>query len=249
MLSVHGNALFQSRLGVDVRAYVAALVKRLLTPFTSDKLRSHEGDIPGYAEAAPEEFLGLLEADLERPKPLLQELLKPVGPHFFDHPARSGILWALERLAWNPQTLMRVVLILARLSEKNIDDNWTNKPINSLSAIFRSWLPQTAAPLDDRIKALEALCQRFPDIRLADLHPAVRRTAADRFPKCTTALAERRGRGRLRGHPRGVGQVRSQIPRSCDLMADARQNDTQRSDRASRRHAGRERPFNGMEPH
>lgn len=139
-------------------------VRRLLTPFTSDKLRSHEGDIPGYAEAAPEEFLGLLEADLERPKPLLQELLKPVGPHFFDHPVRSGILWALERLAWNPQTLMRVVLILARLSEKNIDDNWTNKPINSLSAIFRSWLPQTAAPLDDRIKALEALCGRFPDI-------------------------------------------------------------------------------------
>ncbi|MYD87225.1 MAG: addiction module antitoxin, partial [Acidobacteria bacterium] len=32
MLSVHGNALFQSRLGVDVREYVAALVKRLDTP-------------------------------------------------------------------------------------------------------------------------------------------------------------------------------------------------------------------------
>ena len=164
MLSVHGNALFQKRLGVDVTAHVAALVQRLLTPFTSDKLRSHEGDIPGYAEAAPEEFLGLLEADLERPKPLLQELLKPVGPRLFDHPARSGILWALERLAWSPQILMRVVRILARLSEKEIDDNWTNKPINSLSAIFRSWLPQTAAPLDDRIKALEALCGRFPDI-------------------------------------------------------------------------------------
>ena len=164
MLSVHGNTLFRRHLGVDVREYVVALVKRLLTPFTSDKLRSHEGDIPGYAEAAPEEFLALLEADLKRPKPVLQELLKPVGPRFFDHPARSGSLWALERLAWNPQILMRVVLILARLSEKEIDDNWTNKPINSLSAIFRSWLPQTAAPPDDRIKALEALCRRFPDI-------------------------------------------------------------------------------------
>ena len=164
MLSVHGNALFQKRLGLDARAYVAALVKRLLAPFTREKLRSHEGDIPGYAEAAPEEFLALLEADLERPKPVLQELLNPVGPRFFDHPARSGILWALERLAWNPRFLMRVVLILARLSEKEIDDNWTNKPINSLSAIFRSWLPQTAAPLDDRIKALEALCRRFRDI-------------------------------------------------------------------------------------
>ena len=164
MLSVHGNALFRKRLGADVASRVAALVKRLLTPFTSAKLRSHDRDLPGYAEAAPEEFLTLLEEDLGRSKPVLQELLKPVGPGLFDHPARTGILWALERLAWNPRTFMRVAVILARLSEKRIDDNWVNKPINSLSAIFRSWLPQTAAPLGDRIKALEALCRRFPDV-------------------------------------------------------------------------------------
>ena len=164
MLSVHGNVLFRTRLGIDVRAYVAALVKRLLTPFTSDKLRSHDRDLPGYAEAAPEEFLTLLEEDLKRPNPVVQELLKPVGAGVFDHPARTGLLWALEHLAWNPGTFMRVVVILARLSENEIDDNWANKPINSLSAVFRSWLPQTAVPLDDRINALEALCRRFPDV-------------------------------------------------------------------------------------
>ena len=164
MLSVHGNALFRKRLGVDVGAYVAALVKRLLTPFTSDKLRSHDRDLPGYAEAAPEQFLSLLEEDLMRPQPVLRELLRPVGPGLFDHPARTGILWALESLAWNPRIFMRVVVILARLSETEIDDNWVNKPINSLSAVFRSWLPQTAARLDDRIQALEALCRRFPDV-------------------------------------------------------------------------------------
>ena len=164
MLSVHGNALFRTRLDVNVSAYVAALVKRVLTPFTSDKLRSHEGDLPGYAEAAPEEFLALLEEDFRQPKPVLQELLKPVGASVFGHPWRIGVLWALERLAWNPQNLMRVVNILAELSQTKIDDNWTSKPINSLSAIFLSWLPQTAAPLADRIKALETLCRRFPDI-------------------------------------------------------------------------------------
>ena len=164
MLSVHGNSLFQHCLRVDMRAYVAALVKRLLTPFTSDKLRSHDRGLPDYAEAAPEEFLSLLEEDLRRPKPVLRELLKPVGPSFFDHPARTEVLWALERLAWNPQTFMRVVVILARLSEEVIDDNWVNKPINTLAAIFRSWLPQTAAPLDERIQALKALCGRFPDV-------------------------------------------------------------------------------------
>ena len=164
MLAVHGNALFRDRLGFDVAACVAALVKRLLTPLTSDKLRSHDRDLPNYAEAAPDFVLELLEDDLARPEPVLRELLKPTGAGLFEHPVRTGVLWALERLAWSPPNLARVVIILGKLSQTKIDDNWDNKPINSLSAVFRSWLPQTAAPLDDRIKALEMLCRRFPDV-------------------------------------------------------------------------------------
>ena len=164
LLSVYGNALFRERLGIDVAERIADLVKRLLTPFTGDKLRSHEHDLPAYAEAAPNDFLEVLEEDLRQPKPVLQELLKPTSIGLFDQPSRTGILWALERLAWNSRALMRVVIILAELSQTKIDDNCANKPINSLSAIFRWWIPQTAALLDDRIKALETLCRHFPDI-------------------------------------------------------------------------------------
>ena len=164
LLSVHGNALFWQRLGIDPAADVAALVKRLLTPFTSDKLRSHDRDLPGYAEAAPGRFLELLEADLRSANPVLQALLKPASPGWFDSPARTGVLWALERLAWNPQYFPRVVTILASLSETEIDDNWENRPVNSLLGLFRSWLPQTAASLKDRIRALETVWQRFPGV-------------------------------------------------------------------------------------
>ena len=164
MLSVHGNTLFRQRLGVDAAADVTALVERLLTPFTSDKLRSHDRDLPGYAEAAPDRFLELVEADLRSANPVLQALLKPASPGWFDSPARTGLLWALERLAWNPQYFPRVVTILARLSETEIDDNWENRPINSLLGLFRSWLPQTAASLKDRIRALETVWRRFPGV-------------------------------------------------------------------------------------
>ena len=164
LLAVHGTALLRTGLGIDPAALVAALVKRLLSPLTSDNLRSQDRDLPGYAEAAPDQFLALIEADLRKPKPALEELLTPVGHGPFEHPWRTGLLWALERLAWNPKTFPRVVVVLARLSQTAIDDNWVNKPINSLSALFRSWLPQTAAPLDDRIRALETLCERSRDI-------------------------------------------------------------------------------------
>ena len=164
LLSVHGPALLRNGLGIDPAALVAALVKRLLSPLTSDTLRSQDRDLPGYAEAAPDQFLSLLEADLRKSEPALEGLLTPVGHGPFEHPRRTGLLWALERLAWNPKTFPRVVLILARLSETAIDDNWDNKPINSLSAIVRSWLPQTAASFEDRIRALEILCRRFPEV-------------------------------------------------------------------------------------
>ena len=164
LLAVHGDSLFRERLGICVSAQVNALVQRLLAPLTTRKLLTHDSDLPNYAEAAPDQFLTLLEEDLKRPDPALRTLLKPVGAGIFDSPMRTGILWALERVAWSPQCLVRVVLVLADLSRTKIDDNWGNKPINSLAAIFRWWVPQTAAPIDDRIKALEILCERFPSV-------------------------------------------------------------------------------------
>ncbi len=162
ILSVHGNNLFQKRLGTDVETRVSLLIRGLLTPLTLDKLLSHDRDLPHYAEAAPDEFLKLLEEDLRQPQPVVLGLLKPVESGPFGSPTRTGLLWALECLAW--KHLGRVSLILAQLSKTVIDDNWTNKPIASLGSIYRSRMPQTAASLEERMQALETLTKRFPDI-------------------------------------------------------------------------------------
>ena len=162
ILSVHGNNLFQDRLGIDIEAHVAFLIRKLLTPLSLEKLLSHDKDLPRYAEGTPEEFLRLIEEDLRQPEPVVLGLLKPVEGGSFGSPTRTGLLWALECLAW--KHLGRVSLILAQLSRTVINDNWINKPITSLEAIYRSWLPQTAASLEDRLQALETLTRRFPDI-------------------------------------------------------------------------------------
>ena len=164
LLAVHGNVLFQNRLGFDIEVRVSSLIRRLLTPLTLDKLLSHEHDLRSYAEAAPDEVLKLIETDLQQQEPVIQGLLKPAGTSLFDRPTRTGLLWALESLAWNPSNLARLTCILAQLSQTKIDDNRGNQPIASLAAIYRSWHPQTAAPLDDRIKGLEMLADKFPDI-------------------------------------------------------------------------------------
>ena len=163
ILSVHGKNLFQSRLGINVEDRVEGLIRGLLTPLTLEKLLSHDHDLPRFAEAAPGVFLNLIEEDLQSKDPIVFGLLKPVDSAWAS-PSRTGLLWALECLAWKPQHLPRVSLTLAQLSQRKIDDNVMNKPGNSLQDIFRSWMPQTAASVGDRVKVLEMLIKRFPDI-------------------------------------------------------------------------------------
>ncbi|MCZ0935066.1 MAG: HigA family addiction module antitoxin [Gemmatimonadetes bacterium] len=162
ILAVHGNHLFLNRSGVDVEGEVSSLIRNLLTPLTLKKLLSHDGDLPRYAEAAPEYFLRLIEDDLRGDSPVVLGLLKPADAGFFSGCPRTGLLWALESLAW--KHLARVSAIFAELARTAIDDNWMQKPINSLKAIYRSWIPQTAASLEDRKKGIATLVDRFPDV-------------------------------------------------------------------------------------
>ena len=163
LLSLHGGNLFQERLGVDPETRVSELVRHLLTPLTADRLLSHLDDLPEYAEAAPDTFLDIIDADLDQPEPAVFELLKPVeGGPFGPDQRRSGLLWSLECLGW--KNLGRASEVLARLSAVPIDDNWANKPIASLEALYRSWLPQTSACLEMRMQSLQMLAERYPEV-------------------------------------------------------------------------------------
>ena len=163
LLAIHGDILFRNRLDGDLEARVSFLIHRLLTPLTLDKLLSHLDDLPDYAEAAPDTFLKVIEADLQKPEPTVFGLLKPIeSDPFGGGQPRTGLLWALEGLGW--RYLGRVSAILARLSTIPIDDNMVNRPIASLGALYRSWLPRTAASLADRMQSLESLTNRFPDV-------------------------------------------------------------------------------------
>jgi hypothetical protein len=165
LLAIHGNDLFRERLGFDVEAHVNMAVRELLMPFAAETWASQKSDLPLYAEAAPDLFLDIVEQDLQSDDPKILALLKPASSEFFGGGCpRSGLLWALEFLAWKPERLPRVAALLARMSAVKIDDNWTNKPENSLSAIFLCWMPQTAASVEQRCNVLETIVRRYPNV-------------------------------------------------------------------------------------
>lgn len=165
LLAVHGNHLFRERLGFNCENKVNSLVRELLTPLKTRILEAHSSDLPAYAEAAPEVFLSILEDDLKTDHPESYGLLRPAETGILGGGCpRSGLLWALEGLAWSRETLLRVALILAQLAELEIHDNWMNTPIGSLQSIFSAWMPQTDPDLDTRLRVLRFIAGRFPKI-------------------------------------------------------------------------------------
>lgn len=162
ILSVHGNRLFQDSLGINVENYIASLINDILSPLSVNTLASNNQYLPYYAEAAPETFLNLIEQDLEQVRPAVREILAPYDNSIFTSCPRTGLLWALECLAW--RHLGRVNKILARLAKDPIDDGFANTPMNSLKAIYRAFMPQTSAALEQRIKALTTLTEQFPTV-------------------------------------------------------------------------------------
>ena len=102
LLAVHGNHLFRTRLGFDCEAEAVRLVRDLLTPLTARSLEANDRDLPTYAEAVPSEFLSILEKDLKSEKSAAMGLMRPADTGVFRNCPRTGLLWALEGLAWNP---------------------------------------------------------------------------------------------------------------------------------------------------
>ncbi|MEB2487763.1 HigA family addiction module antitoxin [Burkholderia multivorans] len=163
LLAVHGDALFGDRIGFGCNHAVEQLVEQLMLPLTARRLEAAGGDLLAYAEAAPETFLRILERDLDSPEPAVKGLLRPADTMFGGCP-RTNLLWALEGLAWNPKTLGRSALLLAKLSRYEIRDNWSNKPMESLSAIFKAWIPQTAASLEERLRCVRFIAEKVPNV-------------------------------------------------------------------------------------
>lgn len=164
LLAVHGKNLFGERLGFDGELAAARLVRDLLEPLSTRNLEANDRELPLYAEAAPGTFLDIIERDLRSAQSAVLGLLRPADTDIFGSCPRTGLLWALEGLAWNPVTFLRVVKILGRLSEVAINDNWVNEPISSLGSIFRAWMPQTAADHAKRLKAIHMLLDKHPAI-------------------------------------------------------------------------------------
>lgn len=140
------------------------VVRRLLSKANWDRWASLDSIMPLLAEAAPDEFLDALESvlvDLED-APFHQIFAEEGGSGLGGWNYMSGLLWALETLAWSPEFLSRVSVILADIASIDPGGRWANRPSNSLADIFLPWHVQTIASFEKRKSAVEAVIREQP---------------------------------------------------------------------------------------
>ena len=143
-----------------------SVVRRLLSNSSWDRWGSLESLLPLLAEAAPDEFLKAVELALKDLQDTpFHEIFAQEGSSGFDGGTYiSGLLWALEGLAWNSDYLSRVALILADLASIDPGGNWGNRPANSLADIFLPWHVQTVASFEERKAAVETVLSEQPQV-------------------------------------------------------------------------------------
>ena len=153
----------------DITGRIAAFYNNI---FSHDEAWVSLNDVlPMLAEASPDDFMEQLRNALhtESGTNRIHHLFEPRFAMLRNDYKYFSLLWALEILAWDPDNLHDIAMLLGRLQEdfeNLIQDNYVNRPSNTLHNIFRSWLPQTSAPIGKRLKVLDALYKKHPSVAI-----------------------------------------------------------------------------------
>lgn len=167
LIAVFGDKVNNGQ-GLDLsytpQSWIDSLIRELLNNADGKLWYSLSDVLPLIAEASPSAFLEAVEDSLSQKSPPIMSMFSETDDPFTSHSAHPSLLWALEGLAWDPNLLSRITIILGKLARLDPGGKLANRPINTLRSIFLLWLPQTLASLEQRLKSLDLLIEREPEI-------------------------------------------------------------------------------------
>lgn len=137
--------------------------KVLIEPKNFESLCDLSRSYSQIAEAAPDIFLDHTEELLATKADwVIRMFSNDDGLMGFSQ--HTELIWALERLAWCPDSFPRAILALGKLAELDPKHRNGNHPMESIASIFCPFWPQTCAPLAMRLEALHLLVRECPSI-------------------------------------------------------------------------------------
>lgn len=153
--------------GADLASYlVGSLLARANADTTGRGWASISDLLPLLAEAGPDAFTDGVRAGLTGDDPVLSRLFTDAQGRdslFSSSSPHTGLLWALENLAWSPDHFGAAVDLLARHDAIDPGGQLSNRPFESLASIFTPWHPENAATVERRLDVVDGLRVRHPD--------------------------------------------------------------------------------------
>lgn len=154
-----GNGVKFSNLN-NPQNWVDNIIFELLNNASGEIWVSINRELPLISEASPNSFLHTLKNSLAKEQPQVMEMFKEEDGFLGKTSHHTGLLWALENLAWFPEYLMDASLILLKLSRLDPGGSLSNRPLNSISEIFKPWHYQTLASYDERMEILKYITEK-----------------------------------------------------------------------------------------
>lgn len=163
LLGANPQALATCRYG-KAQSVTYNVVKQLLGDADSGRWASLNDVLPLLAESSPDAFLASVGGASEKPTEPFSGVFAKEDGGLMGRNYATGLLSALETLAWSPNHLVRVCSILANLSAIDPGGRYANRPANSLVTILLPWIPGTCADKTTRHNAVQCVIRDRPEV-------------------------------------------------------------------------------------
>ena len=171
------------------KQFATDVIQDLFFEMSWKRLATLDAVLPFIAEASPDAFLnGMIT--LVNSKTILQQLVDDEGNIFQGGFHWSGIVHALETLAWEPECLTTVISIATNQFLLDRESNIHPRPKDILLGLFWPWKPQTLANETKLIMAANFLVMQNKDLAWDILSDSIDRQIGSnhRRPKIRTGI-------------------------------------------------------------
>ena len=148
----------------DPQSWVDRIIGGLLSKARGETWVSINRELPLIAEASPQVFLQYASRSLSHRPPEIMDMFKEKPGVVVPMASHTGLLWALEELAWMPLYFKNACLLLHKLATLDPGGSLANRPLNSLKEIFKASHHQPLASYEERVKVLREMLRRDVDV-------------------------------------------------------------------------------------
>lgn len=137
--------------------WVDSIVQSVLSNAEEKLWISLNHEMPLISEASPNSFFEATFQSLSKESMPIMAMFKEEEGMLSPTSNHTGLLWALEGLAWMPEYIYKAASILIKLSALDPGGRLSNRPLNSLTEMFKPWHHQTLADFDQRMEVLKKI--------------------------------------------------------------------------------------------